>query len=139
MKCLKTSSNILVLDTNQKKIFARTKKRNYISFFIIYFTLSITQIYLAVYLPLYLLNIRLVVRSELAFIQVLAFSVLFVDPILGFSFDKYIKNKKIIISFSILLFLISFFVSILFVSIYNYLPIFGIFLALNLLSRTFCK
>jgi len=137
MKCLKTSSNILVLDTNQKKIFARTKKRNYISFFIIYFTLSITQIYLAVYLPLYLLNIRLVVRSELAFIQVLAFSVLFVDPVLGFGFDKYVKNKKIIISFSILLFLISFFVLIYFISIY--LPIFGIFLALNLLSQGIIK
>jgi len=136
MKCLKTSSNILVLDLKQ---IARVKKRNYISFFIIYFTLSIIQIYLAVYLPLYLLNIRLVVRSELAFIQVLAFSVLFVDPILGFAFDKYVKNKKIIISFSILLFLISFFVLILFVSIYNYLPIFGIFFALNLLSQGIIK
>ena len=136
MKCLKTSSNILVLDLKQ---IARVKKRNYISFFIIYFTLSIIQIYLAVYLPLYLLNIRLVVRSELAFIQVLAFSVLFVEPLLGFAFDKYVKNKKLIISFSILLFLISFFVLILFVSIYNYLPIFGIFLALNLLSQGIIK
>ena len=136
MKSLKTSSNILVLDLNE---IARVKKRNYISFFIIYFTLSIIQIYLAVYLPLYLLNIRLVVRSELAFIQVLAFSVLFLDPVLGFSFDKYVKNKKIIISFSILLFLISFLVSIYFVSIYNYLPIFGIFLALNLLSQGIIK
>jgi len=136
MKCLKTSANILVLDLKE---IARVKKRNYVSFFIIYFTLSIIQIYSAVYLPLYLLNIRLVVRSELAFIQVLAFSVLFVDPILGFSFDKYVKNKKIIISFSILLFLISFFVSIYFVSIYNYLPIFGIFLALNLLSQGVIK
>ena len=136
MKCLKTSSNILVLDLKE---IARVKKRNYISFFIIYFTLSIIQIYLAVYLPLYLLNIRLVVRSELAFIQVLAFSVLFLDPFLGFLFDKYVKNKKIIISFSILLFLISFFVAILFVSIYNFLPIFGIFLALNLLSQGIIK
>jgi len=136
MKCLKTSSNVLVLDSKE---IARIKKRNYISFFIIYFTLSIIQIYLAVYLPLYLLNICLVVRSELAFIQVLAFSVLFLDPFLGFSFDKYVKNKKIIISFSILLFLISFFVLILFVSIYNYLPIFGIFFALNLLSQGIIK
>jgi len=133
LKCLKTSSNILVLDLKE---IARIKKRNYISFFIIYFTLSIIQIYLAVYLPLYLLNIRLVVRSELAFIQVLAFSVLFLDPFLGFSFDKYVKNKKMIISFSILFFLISFFVSI-FSS--NYLPIFGIFLALNLLSQGIIK
>ena len=136
MKCLKTSSNILVLDLKE---IARVKKRNYISFFIIYFTLSIIQIYLAVYLPLYLLNIRLVVRSELAFIQFLAFSILFVDPALGLLFDKFVKNKKIIISFSILLFLISFFVAILFVSIYNYLPIFGIFLALNLLSQGIIK
>ena len=133
MKCLKTSSSVLLLDLKE---IARVKKRNYISFFIIYFTLSIIQIYLAVYLPLYLLNIRLVVRSELAFIQVLAFSVLFLDPVLGFSFDKYVKNKKIIISFSILLFLISFFVSI-FSS--NYLPIFGIFFALNLLSQSIIK
>lgn len=135
MKSLKISSNILVLDLNQ---IARIKKRNYISFFIIYFTLSIIQIYLAVYLPLYLLNIRLVIRSELAFIQILAFSVLFVDPVLGLSFDKYVKNKKIIISFSILLFLISFFVLIYFVS-NNYLPIFGIFFALNLLSQGIIK
>ena len=136
MKCLKTSSNILVLDLKE---IARVKKRNYSAFFIIYFTLSIIQIYLAVYLPLYLLNIRLVVRSELAFIQFLAFSILFVDPALGLLFDKFVKNKKIIISFSILLFLISFFVAILFVSIYNYLPIFGIFLALNLLSQGIIK
>jgi len=133
MKCLKTSSNILVLDLKE---IARVKKRNYIGFFIIYFTLSIIQIYLAVYLPLYLLNICSVVRSELAFIQILAFSVLFLDPVLGFSFDKYVKNKKIIISFSILFFLISFFVSI-FSS--NYLPIFGLFLALNLLSQGIIK
>ncbi len=136
MKCLKTSSNILVLDLKE---IARVKKRNYSAFFIIYFTLSIIQIYLAVYLPLYLLNIRLVVRSELAFIQFLAFSILFVDPALGLLFDKFVKNKKIIISFSILLFLISFFVAILFVSIYNFLPIFGIFLALNLLSQGIIK
>ncbi len=136
MKCLKTSSNVLLLDLNE---IARVKKRNYISFFIIYFTLSIIQIYLAVYLPLYLLNIRLVVRSELAFIQVLAFSVLFLDPVLGFVFDKYVKNKKIIISFSILLFLVSFFVAIYFISIYNYLPIFGLFFALNLLSQSIIK
>ena len=118
---------------------SKSKKRNYIGFFIIYFTLSIIQIYLAVYLPLYLLNIRSVVRSELAFIQILAFSVLFIDPVLGFSFDKFVKNKKIIISFSILFFLISFFVSIYFVSIFNYLPIFGFFLALNLLSQGIIK
>ena len=136
MKCLKTSSNILVLDLKE---IARVKKRNYSAFFIIYFTLSIIQIYLAVYLPLYLLNIRLVIRSELAFIQFLAFSILFVDPALGLVFDKYVKNKKIIISFSILLFLISFFVAILFVSIYNNLPIFGLFLALNLLSQGIIK
>ena len=133
MKSLKISSNVLVLDLNE---IARSKKRNYVSFFIIYFTLSITQIYLAVYLPLYLLNIRLVVRSELAFVQVLAFLVLFLDPFLGFIFDKYVKNKKIIISFSILLFLTSFCVSI-FSS--NYLPIFGVFLALNLTSQGIIK
>jgi len=117
MKCLKTGSNILVLDLKE---IVRIKKRNYISFFIIYFTLSIIQIYLAVYLPLYLLNIRSVVRSELAFIQVLAFSVLFVDPVLGFGFDKYVKNKKIIISFSILLFLISFCINLLYINLLTY-------------------
>jgi len=113
-------------------IESRKKSLNYIGFFVVYFTLSSITAYLTIYLPVYLLSILNVNRSELAFIQIFSFSVLFIAPLLGFFFDKYTQYKKTIINFSIFLFLFSSLATLLSGSM---LHIFGLCLALNLLSH----
>ena len=112
------------------------KKSNFIVYFFLYFAISVIRIYLVIYLPVYLLNILNVDRSQLAFIQVFIYLVMFSGPILGYFFDRYSKNKKLIIIFSSILFLASFLLSVL--SGRN-LGAFGLFLALNLLSQEIVK
>ena len=112
------------------------KKTNYFGFFLLYFALSVIRIYLIIYIPVFLLNILSIDRGQLAFVQVFVYTVMFSSPILGFLFDRYTKNKKIIIfSFSIL-FLASFLLSVFGV---RNIGIFGLFLAINLLSHEIVK
>jgi len=112
------------------------KKSNYIGFFLLYFALSVIRIYLIIYIPVFLLNILSIDRGQLAFVQVFVYTVMFSSPILGFLFDRYTKNKKaIIFSFSIL-FLASFLLSVFGV---GNIGIFGLFLAINLLSHEIVK
>ena len=111
-------------------------KSNYIGFFFVYITLSSITTYLTVYLPVYLLSILNVNRSELAFIQIYSYSVLFLAPVLGYFFDKYTYHKKMIINFSIFLFLFSSLATLLSGTIMH---IFGICLALNLFSHEIIK
>jgi len=61
---------------------------------------------------------------------------MFSGPILGYVFDRYTKNKKLILISSSILFLVSFLFSVLNGS---NLSIFGLFLALNLLAQEFIK
>jgi len=75
------------------------KKSNYLGFFFLYFAISVIRIYLVIYLPVYLLNILFIDRSQLAFIQVFVYLVMFSSPALGYLFDKYSKNKKLILIF----------------------------------------
>jgi len=123
------------------KLFKESKKKNikktnYIGFFFLYFAISVIRIYLVIYLPVYLLNILLIDRSQLAFIQIFVYLVMFSGPILGYFFDKYSKNKKFIMISSSILFLISFLLS---VFGGRNLGVFGLFLALNLVSQEFIK
>jgi len=112
------------------------KKSNYFGFFFLYFAISVIRIYLVVYLPVFLLNILFIDRSQLAFIQVFVYLVMFSGPALGYLFDRYTKNKKLILISSSLLFLVSFLFSVLNGS---NLGLFGLFLALNLLAQEFIK
>ncbi len=125
-----------IIKSSEIKEFSEKQKFNYIGFFVVYFTLSSITSYLTVYLPVYLLSILNVNRSELAFIQVFSFSVLFIAPVLGIIFDKYTRYKKIIINLSIFIFLFSSLATLLSGSI---LRIFGLFLAINLLSHEIIK
>jgi MFS family permease len=112
------------------------KKSNYIGFFLLYFAISVIRIYLVIYLPVFLLNVLLIDRSQLAFIQVFVYLVMFSGPVLGYFFDRYSKNKKVIMISSSILFLASFLLS---VFGGRNLGIFGLFLALNLISQEFIK
>jgi MFS family permease len=112
------------------------KKSNYIGFFLLYFALSVIRIYLVIYLPVFLLNILNINRGELSFIQVFVYLVMFSSPILGYLFDRYSKNKKVIIFSSSILFLASFLLSVFGV---RNLGVFGLFLAMNLLSHEIVK
>ena len=120
----------------KKKEKRNIKKSNYFGFFFLYFAISVIRIFLVIYVPVYLLNILNVDTSQLAFIQVFVYFVMFSGPILGYVFDRYTKNKKLILISSSLLFLVSFLFSVLNGS---NLGIFGLFLALNLLAQEFIK
>ena len=111
-------------------------KTNYISFFIVYFIISLINTFVILYIPVFMLVILDVNRVELAFIQFLSYLTLFLGPITGFFFDKFSHKKKklILISSIFLVFSFSFFN----LNIYN-LSYFGIFLALNFASRLIIK
>ncbi|TES99804.1 MAG: MFS transporter [Promethearchaeota archaeon] len=122
-----------LLKKNEKR---SVKKFNYIGFFLLYFAISVIRIYLVVYLPVFLLNILFIDRSQLAFIQIFVYLVMFSGPVLGYLFDRYSKNKKLILISSSILFLVSFLLS---VFGGRNLGVFGLFLALNLLSQEVVK
>ncbi|GAG54869.1 unnamed protein product [marine sediment metagenome] len=102
----------------------------------LYFALSVIRIYLIIYIPVFLLNIISIDRGQLAFVQVFVYIVMFSGPVLGYLFDRYSKNKRAIIFSSSILFLASFLLSVFGV---RNLGIFGIFLAINLLSHEIVK
>lgn len=85
-----------------KKI--KKSKKNYVVFSLVYFMISLIQIYVLVYIPLFHFDVLSVNRSNLSLIQSLSYLVLFSFPALGLFFDKYSKYKnKIIIFFSFIL------------------------------------
>jgi len=128
--------NKLIFRLFKKSEKRSVKKSNYIGFFFLYFAISVIRIYLVIYLPVFLLNILFIDRSQLAFIQVFVYLVMFSGPILGYLFDRYSKNKKLIIISSSILFLVSFLLS---VFGGRNLGVFGLFLAINLLSQEIVK
>ena len=130
---LKYKWNFRFIKLNRK---SNAKKLNYIGFFLLYFALSVIRIYLIIYIPVFLLNILSIDRGQLAFVQIFVYTVMFSGPLLGFLFDKYSKNKKMIIFSSSILFLASFLLSVFGV---NNIGIFGLFLAINLLSHEIVK
>ena len=111
-------------------------KTNYISFFIVYFIISLINTFVILYIPVFMLVILEVNRIELAFVQFLSYLTLFLGPFTGFFFDKFSNKKKklILISSVFLVFSFSFFN----LNIDN-LSYFGIFLALNFASRLIIK
>jgi len=111
-------------------------KTNYISFFVVYFTISLINTFITLYIPIFMLVILDVNRIELAFIQFLSYITLFLGPITGLFFDKfpYKKRKLILISSVLLFFSFSFFNLNL-----NNLSYFGIFLALNFTTSLIIK
>ncbi|MHA1491294.1 MAG: hypothetical protein ACTSRI_16790 [Promethearchaeota archaeon] len=104
-------------------------KINYLVYFLTYFAINVTRTYFTVYIPVYFFNILNVDRSELAFVQFLSYSTLFVAPVMGYFFDTKIRKKKLIIAFCSFLMVFSFFI---FVFNTALLAFFGIFLGFNL-------
>ncbi|MFX1365147.1 MAG: MFS transporter [Promethearchaeota archaeon] len=120
--------------SNIKNVLKKIAKRrtNYPVFSIVYFIISLIEIYVIVYIPLFHFDVLNVNRLNLSLIQFFSYLVLFSFPAFGFFFDKYSIHKKIIIIiFSFLLFL-GFLVFILFSqSLFSY----SIFLILFLISQ----
>ena len=111
-------------------------KTNYISFFIVYFIISLINTFIALYIPVFMLIVLNVNRIELAFIQFLSYITLFLGPITGLFFDKFSHKKKKILFISSVFLCLSF-------SFFNFnmtnLAYFGIFLALNFASSLIIK
>ena len=111
-------------------------KTNYISFFIVYFIISLINTFIVLYIPIFMLIVLDVNRIELAFIQFLSYITLFLGPIIGLFFDKFShKKKKFLFISSVFLFLSFTFFNL---NITN-LSYFGIFLALNFTSSLIIK
>ncbi len=112
-----------------KKI--KNRKNNYVVFSLVYFIISLIQIFVLVYIPLFHFDVLSVDRSSLSLIQSISYLVLFSFPALGLFFDKFSRYKnKIIVIFSFVLSL-----SFLFFIIYNqFLLSYSIFLVLFLIS-----
>lgn len=111
-------------------------KSNYMSFFLVYFIISLINTFIILYIPVFMLIVLNVNRVELAFVQFLSYLTLFFGPLTGFLFDKYSRKKKkvIVISSVLLLFSFTFFN----LNVDN-LSFFGLFLALNFTSRIVIK
>lgn len=105
----------------------------------IYYTISIFDALFIIYIPLYYLNILNVNRVELSFIQGLTYLTLFVTPLLGFLYDKYIKKEiqsKMIIYLSCITLCSSFLIFIFFKEI---LLLYGIFVFIYFFSKSLIK
>ena len=111
-------------------------KSNYISFFVVYFIISLINTFVTLYIPFFLLAIVNVNRIELAFIQFLSYLTLFLGPIKGLFFDKFAHMKKRLISLSSIVLFSSF--AFFNLNIYN-LSYFGLFMAINFTSRLVIK
>jgi len=104
------------------------EKRNYFVYFYAYFAAQVIFIYVNVFLPVYFFHVLDINYTELAFIQIFAYSAFFIKPIIAIYFDRIKSINKILIivsSFGTLF-------SLIFLIIYlNVLIIFGIFLGIN--------
>ena len=103
-------------------------KRNYIVYFYAYFAAQVIFIYVNVYLPVYFFRVLDINRTELAFVQIFAYSALFIKPVISIYFDKERSTRKLLIIISSFGVVISY---ILFIFNLNLLIVFGIFLGLN--------
>lgn len=118
----------------QRKI--GVKKKNYAFFSLVYFIISLIQIYVIVYIPLFHFDVLNIDRSNLALIQLFSYLVLLSFPAFGYFFDKFSKyKKKIIFSFSLLLSL-----SFLTFVLYNqFLSSYTLFLIIYLISQAIIR
>lgn len=115
------------------------KNRIFSAFFLVYFTISIFDAYFIIYIPLYYLNVLNVNRAELAFIQSITYLTLFVTPLLGLFYDKFIKKEsrsKIIIYFFCIALSGSFLIFILYKEI---LLLYGVFVLIYFFSKSMIR
>lgn len=103
-------------------------KRNHLVYFYSYFAVQLIFIYINIFLPVYFFNVLNVNRTELAVVQIFAYLVLFIKPVIAIYFDKKNIKRKIIIILSSIGTIVSFFF---FIFSLNFLLIFGIFLGIN--------
>ncbi|MFX1574460.1 MAG: MFS transporter [Promethearchaeota archaeon] len=116
-----------------------SKKKIYLGFFIIYYTISIFDALFIIYIPLYYLNILSVDRVELSLIQGLTYLTLLVTPLLGFLYDRYLINEiqsKMILCLSCIILSISFLIFIFFKEL---LLLYGIFMIISLFSKSLIR
>ncbi len=119
-----------IVETKKKRI---SRKKNYITFSLVYFIISLIQTYVIIYIPLFHFDVLNVNRANLSIIQVFSYLVLFSFPAFGFFFDKYSKYKKTIIICFCFLSSSSF---LLFILNNHSLLSYAIFLVLYLVSQT---
>ncbi len=106
----------------------KTHYKNILIFFYTYFSISIMIVFVNVYLPVYFLKVLNVNEMELAFVQIFAYSIYFIKPVLGVYFDKKpLQNRLIYVILTVAL-LVSF-AGFLFGA--KLLTLFGLFLGVN--------
>ncbi|MFX1313977.1 MAG: MFS transporter [Promethearchaeota archaeon] len=105
----------------------------------IYCSISIFDALFIIYIPLYYLNILNVDRVELSLIQGITYLTLFVTPLLGFLYDRYINKEiqsKVILYVSCITLSSSFLIFIFFKEI---LLLYGIFVFIYFFSKSLTR
>ena len=111
-----------------------SKNKILISFFFIYFVITMFQVFFLHYIPLYYLDILKVDSSKLALVQIFPYLPLIISPLFGYLYDRYIKKEsqsKLLYCISCLILCGSIFIFVLYK---ESLILFGIFTFLSLLS-----
>ena len=109
--------------------YPKLQIQNYITIFLIYFTIQAMLITVNTYFPIYFFNVLEVNRAQLALMQFFAYSAFISKPLVSIFLDKKnVKNMKVLIMFFAFILIISFLLLI-----YNtiLLILFGILLAIN--------
>jgi len=105
-----------------------THKKNIIIFFYTYFSITLMITFVNVYLPVYFFNVLIINQTELAFVQIFAYSAYFVKPVVAIFFDKRPPRNRLLFMVLGLGLVVSF---IFFIFEAEMLVIFGIFLGIN--------
>ena len=115
-------------------------------FFIIYFIITIFQVFFLYFIPLYYLDILEADPKELALTQVFPYLPLVISPLFGYIYDKYITKEsqsKILFNVSSSILAISLFIfifykeSLVLFGIITFLTIFSIYLIKTIMSNLY--
>ena len=71
-------------------------KKDILFFFYTYFSITLMVVYVNVYLPVYFSNVLIIDATELAFVQIFAYSAYFIKPLVSIYFDEKPVQKRLI-------------------------------------------
>ncbi len=124
------------------------KNKVFLSFFLIYFVITMFQVIFLYFIPLFYLDVLKVDPKELALVQIFPYLPLFMSPLFGYFYDRYFKKEVqskllfyiccLILSGSILIF-IFYKESLYLFGLFTFLSLFSIFLIRTVMSNLYLR
>lgn len=124
------------------------KNKIYLSFFLIYFVITSFQVIFLYFIPLFYLDILKADPKELALVQIFPYLTLFISPLFGYFYDRYIKKEiqsklllylcSLILCSSILIF-IFYKESLILFGLFTFLSLFSIYLIKTVMSNLYLR